>query len=256
MSRPADYAYIQARLQARHSRFPDRAAWRRLEAIGSLGHLLGSLRRTALHPWLSGIGVHSDVHQIEQILRRLFREQVAQVADWHPRPWRPALHWCAVLADLPAIAHLLEGTGIPHWIRGDPRLRPYTADLRTVRVQALSASPFAPLVDPRTAGSGLTGAWRQEWKRRWPDAPEQELAPLRRLARRLAQHHELLAGSDLSDSRAARTELEQQLTTLFRRHPQQPATAFIHLAITAVQLERLRGLLVPAALFGHEPEAA
>ena len=53
-----------------------------------------------------------------------------------------------------------------------------------------------------------------------------------------------------------RRDLAQTVTRLFRRHGGTPVAVFCHLALVALDLERLRGDLVRRALFEPAKEAA
>ena len=89
------------------------------------------------------------------------------------------------------------------------------------------------------AEAALAG-WQREWWRRAPRAARDD-PPLRTLGRMLAQH------------RAARIEPRRalcvRLERLYRRSTLDPAAAFVFLALSALDLERLRGELVQRALF-------
>ena len=82
-------------------------------------------------------------------------------------------------------------------------------------------------------------AWRREWWRRAPRAAGRD-GPLRTLGRSLAQH------------RAARVEPRRalclRLEALYRRATLDPAAAFVFLALSALDYERLRGELMVRAL--------
>ena len=44
MTQLSQFAYVQTRLQARYGELPDSTAWRRLETITALSHLLQTAR--------------------------------------------------------------------------------------------------------------------------------------------------------------------------------------------------------------------
>ncbi len=257
MSEIVRHAYAQARLQARYGGLPEPSEWRRLEATGNLTHFLNSVRTTPMKPWVVNLSPQSDVHAIEQTLRRMFREQVRQVADWYPAAWLPAFAWFERLVDLPAIAHLLERSDLPHWVREDPVLQPYALDLLPLRLQALSSSPYAPIAAGHAQGKKPWEAWAEEWRRRWPaDLSPARREPLGRLLELFARQRTVLLEGGLADSRVARDRLAADLTRLFRHHTHQPATGFTYLALAGIHLERLRGNLLRLHLFGRNGEAA
>jgi hypothetical protein len=93
--------------------------------------------------------------------------------------------------------------------------------------------------DDVDAASALA-SWRREWWRRAPRAARGDEL-LRTLERWLAQH------------RAVRVEPRRalclRLEALYRRATLDPAAAFVFLALSALDVERLRGELVVRALF-------
>lgn len=253
MSELSQFAYVQVRLQARYGQLPDTAVWRRLEGITALSHFLQTARTTGLRPWLLTIATHGDIHAMESALRRHLRQHIDEVARWLPPHWHPAAAWCGVLPDLPAVQHLLRGGAAPAWLLDDERLKPYTHDLLALRLQALRDSPYAPLLPDGGERHDLAAAWAAHWRTLWPaEAGGSDRAALSALANLLDGHYATLH-SDLSqDSRRSRDHLEQRLRSGFRRHPHQAAAAFYHLALTALTLERLRGLLARLILFPLE----
>lgn len=83
-------------------------------------------------------------------------------------------------------------------------------------------------------------AWRREWWRRAPRAARRDEL-LRTLGGSLAQHR----GLRVEPRRALCLRLE----ALYRRATLEPAAAFVFLALSALDLERLRGELVRRASF-------
>ncbi len=248
------FAYVQARLQARYGQQPDRGAWRRLQAITSLSHFLQVARTTPLRPWLLNIPAHGDSHAVEKSLRRQLFDHLDEVMRWLPQPWRPALRWCGVLPDLPALQHLLGGRPAPAWVLDDHRLKHYSHELPALRLQALRDSPYAPLLG-QDGGRDLSVAWRRHWRTLWPaDIAAAEAAALNQLADAVTAYYAALAAAAGRDSDTARDWIEQRLRHGFRRHPQQAAAAFYYLALTALTVEQLRGLLLRLSLFPAHPE--
>jgi hypothetical protein len=94
--------------------------------------------------------------------------------------------------------------------------------------------------DDDVDSAAAIAAWRREWWRRAPRAARHN-ETLRTLGRLLAQH------------RAVRVEPRRalclRLEALYRRATLDPAAAFVFLALSALDLERLRGELVVRALF-------
>jgi hypothetical protein len=77
---------------------------------------------------------------------------------------------------------------------------------------------------------------------------------MERLEARLQRHLSRLRESDgVERSQQACQRLSEELAYEFRRHTHQPAAAFMHLALVALDLERLRAALVRRALFVERP---
>ena len=82
----------------------------------------------------------------------------------------------------------------------------------------------------------------------------QRPAALNRLADTVGVYYATLAAGASHGSDTARDWIEQRLRHGFRAHPQQAAAAFYYLALTALTLEQLRGLLLRLSLFPTRPE--
>lgn len=232
-----------ARLWARHGRRPGETLWRRIESTRDLGAVLELARGSALADWLQGIDAGADSHAIESALRRHWRQQVAEVASWMPATWAQSIAWCGVLADLPALQHLARGERPPPWLADDPVLQPQAGGRLAGRSAAASLLRAAR-AEPRR----LLALWSEEWRQRLPQAPgrhgvEAGLWPV------LAAHAQAFAAPQAVDGWALRRALRERLVQLLRRTPLQPVTAFIHLALSALEGERLRGELVRRAAF-------
>jgi len=194
-----DFAYAQARMQARHGARPDEASWRRLHASTSLGHFLDVARTTGLAPWVAHLDASQSAHQIERSLRAELESHVAEVASWLPEGWRAALRWTRELG------------------------RPGRLDV--------SGEP-----------------WGRRWRDLWPHLRGAERDGLDVFARMVAAHVETMARADVdSDGWLLRAALRASTERLFRKHPAEPVTPFCHLALTALDLERLRGALIRRA---------
>jgi hypothetical protein len=145
MAKDARFAYLQARLQARHGDRPSPDDWRIAESSSGLSHYLEAVRRTPLKRWVGDLNHEMEPAAMERLLRATWRETVDQVADWSPEEWRPAVRWLRWLPDLPAIDHLLRGAKVPPWMRADPVMRELAFDELPRRREALAESPLAPL---------------------------------------------------------------------------------------------------------------
>ena len=226
--------YAHARMSARHGARPDDLAWRRIEPLRELGPMLETARATALRRWLAGIGPSTPSHAIEALLRRRWRETVAEVASWMPEAWQPSIAWCARLPLLPAIAHLARGGAPLPWMRDEPALR-----------GVLAREGDDTTIDP----DDVAGAWYDEWRERVPRDGGRDPALLDAVARAIAAHVAAMREPALADGTAPLRALQARLAHLFRRATLDPASAFAFLGLAALDLMRLRGEIVRRAAF-------
>jgi hypothetical protein len=249
-----DFEYAHARLSARLGERPDDAAWRTLEHLRELPALLDAARNSAFRNWVGGISVVATPHEIEAALRGHWRHHVAEVAGWMPDDWRSAVRWCAVLPDLPVIAHLARGQPPLAWMRGDPLFRDLVDAETGTRSAAPGSGPLAPLAACWRDPGRIAAQWRAEWARRAPAGGD---ATLRAdLGRALTAHLAAFHDPAVDDGWPLRRTLEAQLTLLFRRAVLDPTAAFAYLALIALDLERLRGELARRSAFPNLPLVA
>ena len=252
MSDVAQFAYMQARVQARHGMRPDALVWRRLQGTASLGSYLQAAQGTTLSPWVAGLLTSHSSHQIEQALRGQFRNYIDQVAHWLPPRWSGYIHWISQLPDLPAVQHLLGGEAAPAWMLEDARLRRFASENVSVRNEALLDSVWRYQVLARQRGVPPGDAWFENWQHQWP-GPVRLHAGMTRLATLLQAHLNALRTNHHHVAAEQRVTLLHQLQAVFRRYSFQPAAACAHLALVALDLETLRADLVSRVLF---PDAA
>lgn len=241
--------YAQARIWARHGQRPDEGWWRRIETTREPAALLEQLRATPLAAWLAGVGPMADMHVIELAMRRHWRERVAEIVAWMPPAWSPALAWCAVLVDLPALQHLARGGAALPWMADDPTLRGLDDD--AVRhADALRALLDAARHDPQC----LLPLWRRAWQQRLPrGAPGR--AGVQRLLPLLEDHAAAFGAPAAVDGWALRRRLQERLILLLRRSLGEPVTAFVYLALSALDFERVRGELQRRVAFPNRSPA-
>lgn len=258
MSYNVDFAYAQARMQARHGRRLNEQEWAQLSSTHDLGRFLQLARNSSLRPWVLQLGVHTGLHDIERTLRQELVTYIQEVATWQPDPWQEAVRWTQWLPYLPALQHLLQGESPMSWMLDAPALKLFVSEDMTLNTEALSSSICAPLYEGWHAGLSLVEAWCRHWLILWPSSsPDKSNATLEKLAERLQDHLDTFADASIDYAQPARERLRQELQWSFRRHTQQPATAFIHLALVALDLERLRGELVSRRIHtGWEEDAA
>lgn len=241
--------FAQARLQARHGQRSSEVAWQRLETAREFGLLLDAARASPLRPWVVGITAQVTSNEIEAMLRAHWSALVAEVAGWMAPAWRPALGWCAVLPELPALQHLARGGEPGAWMHDDPGLRALCAVPATERRTALAAGSLGALAPAWSAPASLAHAWRAEWERRLPQPLSEADDSLRQVVAALASHGAAFAAAPPGSGALLRRALQTRLALLLRRATLEPAAAFIHIALCALDLERLRGELLRRALF-------
>jgi len=144
-----------------------------------------------------------------------------------PRPWGPAVLWTRTLLDLPALQRLASGRGPLAWMTRDPGLAPRLGDRP----------------DEQRAGR-MREEWLEAWRRMWPRCGADERRALEELVGAIRSHLEAFARASPEDAWGLRLALGARLETLFRRHALLAAAAFDHLALLALDAERLRAELV------------
>lgn len=253
MRAAAPFAYAQVRLQARHGMRPDERVWRRLESIGDLGVYLQAARQTALRSWVAGLQSAHGAHDIELTLRQQYRRTIDEVAHWMPGRWRRPVNWVRRLPDLPALQYLLSGAAAPAWMRDDPELRHFVSDSHSLRVEALRTSDCARLLKGWQRGEPLSTAWLEQWRALWPGAPRLTTG-LDALARLWLRHLGALSLYSEAASAPLHETLLWELNFAFRRYSFQPAAAFAHLGLVALDVQKLRAQLLQRAVFGGMTE--
>lgn len=239
----------QARILARHGQRAAATDWQRLETAREFTALLEVARTTPLRSWVTGITARSTLHEIEAVLRRHGHAVVAEVADWMPQEWQAAVGWCGVWPDLPVLQHLARGGGVLPWMHEDAELHALCATPMPARAGAVAGTRYAPLAPTWAAPDTLGEAWQLEWLRRLPQPVRGFDDPLHRVAEALRAHWAAFAVAPVGQARLLRQGLRARLVLLLRRSSLNPALAFIHLALCALDLERLRGELLRRAAF-------
>ena len=243
-----EYAY--ARMCARYGSRPDELAWRRIEMIRDFGAMLDAARASPLGDWIAEIGPDTNTHAIELALRARLRERIAAIATWMPSAWRAAIEWCGVLVDLPVLQHLARGGAPPTWLRDDPLHAALSDDDRGRH----EAGPASLLASAKEDPDGLLSLWRAEWQRRLPVRGARS-ALLEDFIHLLVQHAATFRQPSLVDGWALRRALHARLSQLFRRATLDPSAAFIFLALSALDFERLRGEILRRVAFPRLPLA-
>ena len=236
MSQAALFAYAGARLLARHGNRPTPDDWERLGRSRDFGHYLQGARATGLGPFVRNIGTHADGHEVERSLLTGWLDYVHRVAGWQPAAWRPPLQWLAVVPELPAFGHVLAQRPDHPWMAELPVLGPALELTGQGRRRALAAGPAGALLADGATGGDLWQRALAEWHRRLPRRPNRFQPALAALETALAAYvAEVSEGSGAAEQR-----LERVLVRTLRRHPREPAAAYAHLGLVALDLQRLR----------------
>ena len=232
---PVEFAYAQARAQARHGRRLSADTWSLLESSVGLSQFLHHVRGTALAPRVEHFSAATSPHIIERFLRREWYEEVESSVHWVPARWRAAVAWTSRLAELPATSYLQAGGEPQRWMADD-------AALSTVAAGGSTA----------TSGRGRA-SWLRHWRTLWPEdaGDDPVLEELLLLTRKHGIRNEQAEAGDWRET------LERRAIRILRRHREQPVTVFCHLLLCALELHRLRQGLLQRALFNDlETETA
>lgn len=246
------FAYVQARIQARFARLPTDEDWERLAGVRGLASFMEDARNGSLRDWVKPFSGQSDSHDIEVGLRALYREHVAEVVAWVPKPWQPAFWWTRWLVLIPFFDHLARGGAMPGWVNRDHALHRLLDEMGDLDRDRLRRAGISVLLVP---DGDPAAAWLLEWRRRWPRCKAGYLRNLTLLEGLLARHSEEFRRAGPTSTWALRYRLRGQLALLFHQRLLQPAGVFIYLILVLLDLERLRAELVDRALFAA-PEAA
>jgi hypothetical protein len=225
--------------------------------VRDLPAVLAIVRASPLAPWITGVGPQPDCHDLEAAARRRWRCLVTEVADWMPLAWQPSVAWCAVLADLPALAHLGQRSSAAArdagdaWVREDPLLQGLADPALGGADRALRALVADAAGDARRVAAG----WRARWERLLPE-PLAAHPLLLRLVHMLDEHAHRFATAHPADAWPLRRALAGRVTLLMRRAAVDPAQAFAFVTLGALEYERLRAELVPRCALPRRALAA
>jgi hypothetical protein len=251
MAIDGDLDYALARVAARHGQRLDESMWRRLDASRNMSHYVAAVRSTALAWWVRSIDPENDCHTIERALRVQWRHYVDGVAVWHPRAWQAWLAWLAWLPTLSLLAPLGRAEAVPKWLLADPLYGPVAPGTPADRAAALEHTALAAL---KPAVAGLTtprAAWGAEWQLLRPQTELRTENFLQRLRAIIEEHEQaMLRATDSAEP--LRKELASRLQGQFRAAAGTVIVTVCHLAMIALDLERLRGGLTRRRLFGDD----
>ncbi|MDH3532754.1 MAG: hypothetical protein OEO82_07475 [Gammaproteobacteria bacterium] len=246
---PIEFAYAQARAQARQGDRLTPADWRLLESSRGFSQYLHAARGTGLAPRVRHFSALTSPHAVERSLRRDWRNEVESAAHWVPRVWRSAVAATAAWPDLPGLLYLAHDGRLLPWMREDPVLAEYALADRDARERALHDFTAGELNVTGTDGEPLR-SWLLRWQSLWPAAAtfRPALLELTDLVQRYVdsmQHVRAQAATLLQ----LHEDFERRIARHMRTRLQQPVTVFCHLLLTALELRRLQSGLVRRALF-------
>ena len=239
-----EFAYTQARIQARYALLAGEDVWSLLAANQQLASYLDAARRTGLAHWLTRLGAAMPSHALERTLRGELADLVDTVAGWSPATWRPAFHWLSILPLLaPAVALSRRNgdTGLLGWAEEDRRL----ARLGRDGGQGRDLAILAAIAKSGDIAPGPAAAWLAEWAARLPGS---ERTPAMIALGRLAADQ--FAVDTAAARRGAATtdgSASQRLRRAFRAGAGRPQAAIAYLGLALIEYARLRGEIVRRA---------
>jgi hypothetical protein len=245
MKRSGDLEYAYARISSRFGERPNEAAWRGIAIVRGLPAFLDAARSPPFRRWISGIAADAGPHSIEALLVGHWRALVDELCEWMPDPWHAALSWAGTFVDLPVAEYLARGGAVLPWMQDVPRYR----ELGENGGAPPDHGPLAPLAIAWTHPEGLFRAWCGELSQRVPRSAREAGSPIADCAHLLLAHRSALADPTIKDGILLRRVLVSRLSALYRRATLDPAAAFIFLALSALDMERLRGELLRRAIF-------
>jgi len=231
---------------AHHGARPDGAVWSALEGTQDPASFLVAARRSSLAAWLEGIEANTPRPDAERSLRRVWVGRVREVAAWPPPSWEAAVRWWEALPFLPALDDVFASKApSPRWFE-DPELQPVaSATDPEARSRALALRGWQALT-PTAEAPPLAERWLREFEERLPSNEPAGRRGARALleAVRPREKPSSAERSRPSPDPSDRTKLEERLARGFRRFHGTAGALFHHLALFALEGQRLRGELV------------
>lgn len=242
--------FAHARIQARHGQRLAEPTWQRIEVVRGFAPALALARGTALRPWLAGLGADSPPGRVEAVLRGHAQAMVDEVVAWMPAAWRPALAWCACWPDLPVLQHLARGGALPPGLHDDERWAAWSdAPDPAARSAPLSGGRWDALSPAWAEPDRFGPQWLDAWRRLLPRGALSEGQPLAHCLALWRSHGLAFAEAVPGQGWPQRAALRARLSLLLRSAALDPAAAFVHLTLCALDLERLRAELLRRAYF-------
>jgi hypothetical protein len=248
-----DFAYAQARVQARLGERLSETGWRALESTLGLPQYLASVRNTSLARYVQHFSAALTPHAIERSLRDDWRAEVEAVSHWVPDAWAPVVAWAAWLPYLDTLASLTGGGTVLPWMQADAVLSGVALRDVAARELAISDAAFGMLADD-DAPAGWRARWFDHWTSLYPKTRDDEKAGMWMLVAAIQRYFAVIdrPGNSRTERREAGERLAADATGLVHRRAEAPVVVFCHLALVALDLQRLRDGLLRRALFRDE----
>ena len=250
MSLEGNFDYALARVQSEYGSRPDTSEWRRLEASHDLGQYLEAARSSIFGPWVSALDRSRDAHFIERALRAAWRSYVRTVSGWHPRRWQSWLTWLEWLPTLELIARLERAGPVPAWLLADPIVGPVARGSSAERLADVKGTALAVFEPAITGRVPLGELWLAHWQELRPPVDTFTEQLLVAVSRAVQEHARMLALEGVNGV-AVRDELHKRFERLFRAAAGTVVATLCHLALVALDFERVRGGLVNRSLFAQ-----
>ncbi|HMK88264.1 MAG TPA: hypothetical protein VK446_01330 [Methylocystis sp.] len=247
----AEFAYAQARIEARHGERLEDAGWKTLDSAQSLSRYLERARSTSLKRFLAPISLDLSAHAIDGVLRREAALYVGEIAAWAPRRWQPAIAWLAALPLLPLVGGLRGDASPPDWVGEDAALATLAAAGSDAPANAAGLVRF---VGTSGAPSDVGRRWLRRWRALWPQGDPANVDLARLVSQALRALGSPSRVQEATGGQSFRRDLDGVLTRFFRSHVASPVALVSHVGLVLIDLERLRGGLARRSLFAAEEE--
>lgn len=251
MDEGAKFAYMQARIQARHGDRLTPEQWRQLDACRDAGRYLQLARASNLGHWVRHFAAHEDPAQWERSLRADWNQNLLALAEWVPERWRPAMLWLQSLPWLPAINHLLSGERSTRWMTDDPLFADFDLSSDAAFRESLDQSAWAPLVANWDQARPVE-SWVSAWRTSWPGSNKSTVMLLEQAC------DDIAATWRAPDTYFGEWHdaLEKQFIRMLRRRPRTILAMIGHLGIVSLDMTHLRAGLLRLHVANTRSEAA
>lgn len=234
----ATFAYMQARIHARHSDRLNREQWRQLDTCRDLGRFLQLARESNLRPWVQHFSAQDEPSRWERSLRRDWNRNLLQVAQWVPDRWHASIVWLQTLPMLSAVGHALNGERVPPWMHDEPFFAALDLTDHHTLLDSLNETRWQPLADHWDADRPVE-SWFAAWRTLWPPRDGAVAIELTQACKRIAS-----AWDGTDDQYEWRDALEIQFTRLLRRHARSILALLGHIGLVSLDMAHLRAGLI------------